>query len=137
MKRLLAVLMLLGCASFGMPWRTRVRHMLPHLLALAPVAALGCKHEPTYYGDIAPILAGSFARLLDLWRQSPSALLAQAWLARAHPIGSALTVHSGANESVSGAFSGIVLMIRGTSWGTDRSPMSGFGFRLLPSPAAP
>jgi BirA family biotin operon repressor/biotin-[acetyl-CoA-carboxylase] ligase len=55
----------------------------------------------------APLLAASFGRLLGLWRESQPMLLAQAWLARAHPIGTRLTVHSGANESVSGSFDGI------------------------------
>jgi BirA family biotin operon repressor/biotin-[acetyl-CoA-carboxylase] ligase len=55
----------------------------------------------------APLLAASFARLLHLWRESPPAMLAQAWLARAHPIGTSLTVHSGADETVTGTFDGI------------------------------
>jgi BirA family transcriptional regulator, biotin operon repressor / biotin---[acetyl-CoA-carboxylase] ligase len=55
----------------------------------------------------APLLAGSFARLLDLWRSSEPALLAQAWLARAHPIGTALKVHSSSEAWVSGRFDGI------------------------------
>ncbi|HKP33833.1 MAG TPA: biotin--[acetyl-CoA-carboxylase] ligase, partial [Sphingomicrobium sp.] len=46
----------------------------------------------------APLLAGSFARLVDLWRRSEPALLAHAWLARAHPIGTRLTVHASADE---------------------------------------
>ncbi len=55
----------------------------------------------------APLLAGSFARLLGLWRQSEPGLLAQAWLARAHPIGTPITVHSSAEETASGRFDGI------------------------------
>ena len=55
----------------------------------------------------APVLAGSFARLLTLWRESDPLLLAQAWLARAHPIGTRLTVHSSAEETTSGRFDGI------------------------------
>lgn len=55
----------------------------------------------------APLLAGSFTRLLDLWRQSEPALLAQAWLARAHPVGTELKVHSAPDETVSGRFDGI------------------------------
>jgi BirA family biotin operon repressor/biotin-[acetyl-CoA-carboxylase] ligase len=55
----------------------------------------------------APLLAASFARLLGLWRESQPMLLAQAWLARAHPVGTPLSVHSGANESVFGSFDGI------------------------------
>jgi BirA family biotin operon repressor/biotin-[acetyl-CoA-carboxylase] ligase len=57
--------------------------------------------------SFAPLLAGNFARLLELWRTSAPALLAQAWLARAHPVGTTLTVNSGANETVTGAFDGI------------------------------
>lgn len=55
----------------------------------------------------APLLAGSFARLLELWRQSEPALLAQAWLTRAHPAGTRLTVHSGSEEVVTGRFDGL------------------------------
>lgn len=55
----------------------------------------------------APLLAGSFARLLELWRRSEPALVAQAWLARAHPAGTRLSVHSSADEKVSGSFEGI------------------------------
>jgi BirA family biotin operon repressor/biotin-[acetyl-CoA-carboxylase] ligase len=34
-------------------------------------------------------------------------MLAQAWLARAHPIGTSLTVHSSSDQMVSGRFDGI------------------------------
>jgi BirA family biotin operon repressor/biotin-[acetyl-CoA-carboxylase] ligase len=67
-------------------------------------ASLGAEILPQAF---APLLAGSFARLVDLWRQSEPALLAQAWLTRAHPIGTALTVHSSSDETVSGRFDGI------------------------------
>lgn len=55
----------------------------------------------------APLLAGSFGRLLHLWRESEPSLLGQAWLARAHPVGTRLSVHSSADEIVSGRFEGI------------------------------
>ena len=55
----------------------------------------------------APLLAGSFTRMLGLWRSSEPEAIAQAWLARAHPIGTHLTVHSGADEKVNGTFDGI------------------------------
>ena len=42
-----------------------------------------------------------------LWRDSEPLLLAQAWLARAHPIGTPLTVHASSDETVSGRFDGI------------------------------
>ena len=55
----------------------------------------------------APLLAGSFARLLDLWRTTEPEAFAKAWLARAHPIGTRLTVHSAPGETTSGRFEGI------------------------------
>ena len=79
-------------------------------LASAPELAdrqggsLGGQMQPQAF---APLIAGSFARLLELWRGSEPAQLAQAWLARAHPIGTQLTVHSSAEETLSGRFDGI------------------------------
>ena len=67
-------------------------------------ASLGGAITPEAF---APLLAASFGRLLGLWRSSDPSLLAQAWLARAHPIGTKLTVHSGAGEIVSGRFDGL------------------------------
>ena len=55
----------------------------------------------------APLLAGSFARLLAAWRSAEPAAFAQAWLARAHPPGTPLHVHSGPGERVTGSFDGI------------------------------
>jgi len=55
----------------------------------------------------ASLLAASFATLLDLWRRSEPGLLAQAWLARAHPLGTPLTVHSSSDETVTGRFDGL------------------------------
>jgi BirA family biotin operon repressor/biotin-[acetyl-CoA-carboxylase] ligase len=55
----------------------------------------------------APLLAGSFARMLSLWRSSDPEAFARAWLARAHPVGTRLTVHSNTEEKVSGTFDGI------------------------------
>jgi BirA family biotin operon repressor/biotin-[acetyl-CoA-carboxylase] ligase len=55
----------------------------------------------------APLLAGKFAQLLAVWRSSDPAQFAQAWQARAHPIGTPLEVHSGPGERVSGTFDGV------------------------------
>lgn len=55
----------------------------------------------------APVLAAKFAQLLAAWRSSEPAQFAQAWLARAHPIGTPLEVHGGPGERVSGTFAGI------------------------------
>ena len=69
----------------------------------------------------APLLAGTFARLLDLWRHSDPASLALAWSARAHSTGTRLTVHASADEIVSGSFDGIepdgALRLRGEGGG--------------------
>ena len=67
-------------------------------------ASLGGQLLPQAF---TPLLAGSFSRLLDAWRQSEPSLLAQAWLARAHPVGTPLNVHSSADERVAGRFEGI------------------------------
>ena len=55
----------------------------------------------------APLLAGSFDRLLGLWRNSEPESLARAWLARAHPVGTLLTAHISPEEVVNGRFEGI------------------------------
>jgi BirA family biotin operon repressor/biotin-[acetyl-CoA-carboxylase] ligase len=55
----------------------------------------------------APLLAGKFSQLLAVWRAADPAVFAQAWLARAHPIGTALEVHSAPGERVRGTFDGI------------------------------
>ena len=55
----------------------------------------------------APLLAGAFSRLLDLWRTSEAPLLAQAWITRAHPVGTPLSVHSAADAMITGRFDGI------------------------------
>jgi len=68
------------------------------------ITSLGGRIAPEAF---APLLAGSFSRLLELWRTSESGPLVQAWLARAHPIGTALIVHVGLDETVSGCFDGL------------------------------
>jgi BirA family biotin operon repressor/biotin-[acetyl-CoA-carboxylase] ligase len=55
----------------------------------------------------APLLAGKFTQMLAIWRAADPAAFAQAWLARAHPIGTVLEVHSGPGERVRGTFDGI------------------------------
>lgn len=55
----------------------------------------------------APLLAGSFARLLGAWRLAEASSLAKAWEAKAHPVGTPLTVNSGPGEQIYGAFDGL------------------------------
>jgi BirA family biotin operon repressor/biotin-[acetyl-CoA-carboxylase] ligase len=73
-------------------------------LADRQAAGLGGAINPQSF---APLLAGNFARLLALWRNTEPAMLAQAWQARAHPVGTALTIHSSADEITTGRFEGI------------------------------
>jgi BirA family biotin operon repressor/biotin-[acetyl-CoA-carboxylase] ligase len=68
--------------------------------ALRPVAGV----PPNVF---ATLLAGSFARVLAAWREAEPLAFAQAWLARAHPVGTPLEVHSGPRERIAGAFDGI------------------------------
>jgi len=55
----------------------------------------------------APLLAGTFARLLNLWRTSESSALVRAWEHRAHHLGSKLTVHISKDEILTGRFGGL------------------------------
>ncbi|MCF2513950.1 biotin--[acetyl-CoA-carboxylase] ligase [Sphingomonas sp. G124] len=55
----------------------------------------------------APLIAGKFSQVLALWRTADPSAFSQAWMARAHPIGTTLEVHSGPGERVSGSFDGI------------------------------
>jgi len=79
-------------------------------LAAAPplegrkAASLDGTITPTAF---APLLAGSFARMLGLWRSSEPGAIARAWQMRAHPVGTELSVHTGVDERVSGRFDGI------------------------------
>ena len=54
-----------------------------------------------------PLFAAAFARLLAAWRMADPAAFAQAWLARAHPVGTALQVHAGPDDRIAGRFDGI------------------------------
>ena len=63
----------------------------------------------------APLLAGALDRSLGRWRDDPKSVAA-AWLDRAHPLGTALTVHGGPRATLSGSFAGLdaggALMLR-------------------------
>jgi BirA family biotin operon repressor/biotin-[acetyl-CoA-carboxylase] ligase len=66
--------------------------------------ALSSQTQPESF---APLLAGSFSRLLGLWRTSDSFSLARAWQERAHLPGTKLSVHTGPDEIMSGRFAGL------------------------------
>ncbi|MFL6741849.1 MAG: biotin--[acetyl-CoA-carboxylase] ligase [Sphingomicrobium sp.] len=79
---------------------------------LATAPRLKDRHAAALDGAIAPqafapLLAASFARLLDQWRTSESAALIGAWQERAHLPGTRLTLHAGAAETISGRFAGL------------------------------
>jgi BirA family transcriptional regulator, biotin operon repressor / biotin---[acetyl-CoA-carboxylase] ligase len=67
-------------------------------------AALSRQISPSAF---APLIAGSFGRLLALWRTSEPRLLRQAWLVRAHPLGTELRIHSSNGEMITGRFDGL------------------------------
>ncbi|HEX6661449.1 MAG TPA: biotin--[acetyl-CoA-carboxylase] ligase, partial [Sphingomicrobium sp.] len=79
---------------------------------LASAPALKDRHAADLGGTImpeafAPLLAGSFARLIELWRSTESSALVRAWEQRAHLPGTRLTVHAGKDGKVSGRFAGL------------------------------
>ena len=67
-------------------------------------AHLGGRVTPA---ELAPILASAMARMIELWRSSPPLLFAHAWLARAHAVGTALTVHGNDGAVIEGRFHGL------------------------------
>ena len=73
-------------------------------LAGREAASLGGEVQPQAF---APLLAGTFARVLDLWRTSDSSAILRAWEHRAHLVGTKLTVHASKDEQVSGRFGGL------------------------------
>ena len=79
-------------------------------LAAAPelpdraAAHLGGRVSPQAF---APLLAAALNRMLNLWRTTDPGDFAKAWLARAHPIGTELTVHGGDSAIIGGQFDGI------------------------------
>ena len=79
---------------------------------LATAPALQDRQTTSLGGTIvpeafAPLLAASFARLLELWRSSDSSALVRAWEQRAHLPGTRLSVHLGKNDTISGRFAGL------------------------------
>ncbi len=55
----------------------------------------------------APLLAGAMSAILRLWRTAEPADFAKAWLARATPLGTEITVHGDDSAAVRGRFDGI------------------------------
>jgi BirA family biotin operon repressor/biotin-[acetyl-CoA-carboxylase] ligase len=73
-------------------------------LADRPTSALDSKLAPEAF---APLLAGSFARGLEMWRTSATSAVLDAWQKRAHWAGARLTVHVAKNERITGRFAGL------------------------------
>ena len=73
-------------------------------LSARSTAHLGGRIAPEAF---APLLAGAMSRLLNLWRNSDPVDFARAWLARAHPPGTELSVHGADEAIVKGRFDGI------------------------------
>lgn len=73
-------------------------------LADREASNLGGTIEPKAF---APLLAASFARMLEQWRSAEMSALIRAWEQRAHLPGTRLSVHVSAEETVSGRFAGL------------------------------
>jgi BirA family biotin operon repressor/biotin-[acetyl-CoA-carboxylase] ligase len=79
-------------------------------LATAPAiedreaASLDGQMQPEAF---APLLAGSFSRMLALWRSTEATALVRAWEHRAHLVGTRLSVFLNKDEQVSGRFAGL------------------------------
>jgi BirA family biotin operon repressor/biotin-[acetyl-CoA-carboxylase] ligase len=69
-----------------------------------PATHLGGRIAPQAF---APLLAGSMSRMLSLWRSADAQEFARAWLARATPLGTEITVHGDNSAAVRGRFDGI------------------------------
>jgi len=67
-------------------------------------SSLGGKIAPKAF---APLLAGSFARMIEQWRSAEASALVRAWEQRAHLRGTRLSVHVGTDETVAGRFAGL------------------------------
>lgn len=71
--------------------------------ATAALAALATISPQAF----APLLAASMTRILALWRATDPAIFARAWQARAHPLGTVLSVHTSTTDRITGRFDGI------------------------------
>jgi BirA family biotin operon repressor/biotin-[acetyl-CoA-carboxylase] ligase len=81
-------------------------------LATAPVlddrpTATLTRDPPITSQAFAPVIAAAFARMLETWRELDTEAFANAWLSRAHPLGTPLSVHVAPGERISGSFDGI------------------------------
>ncbi len=106
--------LLLGPAKLGgiLLERSGERTVVGFGVNLAAAPPLTDREAASLNGAIAPaafapLLAGSFTRMVGLWRSCEPEAFARAWLARAHAVGTQLTVHGGQQETVSGTFDGI------------------------------
>ena len=81
-------------------------------LATAPVlddrpTAILTRDPPITAQAFAPVIAAAFARMLETWRELDTEAFANAWMSRAHPLGTPLSVHVAPGERISGSFDGI------------------------------
>ncbi|AXJ96711.1 MULTISPECIES: biotin--[acetyl-CoA-carboxylase] ligase [unclassified Sphingomonas] len=72
--------------------------------ATTSLAAAGCVIDAA---TLVGVLAEVFARWLEIWRVQGFAAVRAAWLAAAHPVGSALSVHMPDGHRAEGLFEGL------------------------------
>ncbi len=79
----------------------------PHELdrLVSSIAALGV--VPPTPAKFLDALADTFARWLTRWRTDGMGVISAAWLTRAHPVGTALTVNLPDSERLEGFFDGL------------------------------
>lgn len=92
--------------------RSGQRVVLGFGVNLAGAPELSERQAASFKGEMspeafAPLLAGSFARMLALWRTTDTLSLVRAWEHRAHLVGTKLSVHVAADERISGRFAGL------------------------------
>lgn len=72
-----------------------------------PITSLADLGIPVAATDFVETLADAFARWLSLWRGSGLATVRERWMAGAHPVGSALSVHAPDGDARQGLFDGL------------------------------
>ena len=72
-----------------------------------PVTSLAAHGPPPAAADFAETLAEISAGWLDRWRTQGLPAITSAWIARAHPVGTPLTVQASGGDRLDGSFDGL------------------------------
>lgn len=72
-----------------------------------PATSLSAQGAPVLPEDFLPALADTFDRWIGIWRGEGIDAVRRRWVARAHPVGTALTARLSGGEAVDGLFDGL------------------------------